>query len=216
MNEAASIAIPELLIHNIPRALVMGIEEALAVGAQRAFGAARGMDAGHLPHALGQWRHFHMNEAFHRALTAGDAAPTPINGNGIVTGRTGLIKLARFNIADGFWINGRRSRTRRQMAEANQAIEMLVQDDLFDSYQRPEEIVAFFVACFAKSPHVQPDTPHSIHIAVPSRDMKGWLFKETLHAFVRRYDGKPGMQQDLAIPTLKKQFGKQDKDGSTQ
>lgn len=209
--------IPDLLMRNIPREIIMAIEEALVVGAQRAYAAAHGMDDGHLPSVVGQLRHFHMNESFQRALTVSDAAPSPIRGNAIVTGRTGVFTLARFNIKEGLWVNGRRSQTRRQMSMANKAIEFLVQPELFADYKSPTEVVAFFVACFAGSLHTQPESPVSIQIAVPDRNMQGWLFRESIDVFVKRYDQKPMSQQDdLAMPKLKKNIGKQDKDGTTQ
>lgn len=111
MPQPTQETIHDLLVKNVPREVVMGVEDALTVGAQRAYMAARGMDEGHLPHAVGQLRHFHMNEAFQRALATNGAEPSPIRGNGIVTGRTGVFTLARFNIPEGFWINGRRSHT---------------------------------------------------------------------------------------------------------
>jgi hypothetical protein len=209
-------SIPDLLLRNIPRTLVMGIEEALSAGAQRAFGAANGMHDGHLPHVVGQLRHFHMNESFHRALSVGEASPTGIRGNSIVTGRVGVFKLARFNIPEGFWINGRRSHTRRQMSFANKAIEPLVQPELFAAYVPPTEAVAFFVSCFSGSVHIQPESPTSIQIAVPNHDMRGWLFREPLSVFVQRYDQKPATQDDLAKPKLKKNIGQQGKDGTSQ
>ena len=208
--------IPDLLIRSVPRELVMAIEEGLVVGAQRAYAAAKGMEDGHLPHVVGQLRHFHMNEAFHRALAVGSASPTPIRGNGIVTGRTGVFTLARFNIPQGFWVNGRRSHTRRQMCAANKTIEPLVQPELFSIYVPPSNAVAFFVSCFSGSMQVQPESPASIQIAVPNNDMRGWLFKEPLSAFMLRYEAQPIEQDDLAKPKLKMNFGKQDKDGTTQ
>ncbi len=209
--------IPDLLVKNVPRDVVMAIEEAFIVGAQRAHAAARGMDDGHLPSVVGQLRHFHLNETFQRALAANDAAPSPIRGNTIVTGRAGIFTLARFNIKEGLWVNGRRSKTRRQMSLANMAIEPLVQPGLFGDYQTPSEAVAFFVACFAGSLQVQPDAPTSIQIAVPDQRMEGWLFKEPIEAFAKRYDQKPEIQNDLAVPKLKKDIGKkQGKDGTTQ
>ncbi|KAE8759631.1 alpha/beta hydrolase [Paraburkholderia madseniana] len=216
MTHSQKDTIPELLVRNIPRGLVMAIEEALGVGAQRAFGGAKGMDQGHLPHIVGQLRHFHMNESFHRALTVGETNPTPIRGNGIVSGRSGVFTLARFNIPEGFWVNGRRSHTRRQMSFANKAIEPLVQPELFEEYSAPSEAVAFFVACFSGSLHVQPESPLSIQIAVPDRDMRGWLFREPVSAFLQRYEleQKPATQDDLAKPKLKKDK-KQGKDGTT-
>lgn len=217
MTNPAEKTIPDLLMRNIPREIVMGIEEALAVGAQRAYVAARGMDDGHLPSVVGQLRHFHMNESFQRALAVNNASPSPIRGNAIVTGQAGAFTLARFNIKEGLWVNGRRSQTRRQMSMANKAIEPLVQPELFANYEPPSEAVAFFVACFSGSLHIQPESPVSIQIAVPDRYMQGWLFREPIDTFVMRYDQKPVSQQDdLAMPKLKKNIGKQDKDGTTQ
>ena len=215
MNQPTKDTIPDLLLRNVPRDLVLGIEDALGAGAERAFGSAKGMDEGHLPHVVGQLRHFNMNEAFYRALAGGDAAPTAIRGNGLVTGRTGVFTLARFNIPEGFWINGRRSQTRRQMAFANMAIEPLVQPELFGQYQPPADAVAFFVACFSGSLQVRPEEPTSIQIAVPDRHMRGWLFREPLDLFVKRYDARQPSQADLAVPKLKKNMGKKDMGGTT-
>lgn len=199
--------IPDLLQRSLPRELVMAVEEALSVGAQRAYAASKGMDEGHLPHVVGQLRRFPMNEAFHRAM--GEALPT---ANGIVIGRAGVFTLARFNIPDGSWINGRHSHTRRQMSFANKTIEPLVQLGLFDQYTAPSDAVAFFVACFSGSLLIPPDAPVSIQIAVPDCEMRGWLFKEPLNVFLRRYEQKPAPQDDLAKPKLKK-IKKQGNDG---
>lgn len=208
-------SIHELLVRNIPREVVLGIEDALIVGAQRGYAVAHGMADGHLPHAVGQMRHFHMNESFHRALAVGDASPSPVRGNAIVTGRTGVFTLARFNISESVWTNGRRSHTRRQMSMANQAIEPLVQPGLFEDYAPPSAGVVFFVASFSKSLHQSPEAPVSIQIAVPDRYMRGWLFRERVGAFVQRYEQKPAAQDDLAVPKLKKKLGKQGKDGTS-
>ncbi len=217
MTNPAEKTIPDLLMRYIPREIIMGIEEALAVGAQRAYAAASGMDDGHLPSVVGQLRHFHMNESFQRALAMNNASPSPIRGNAIVTGQTGVFRLARFNIKEGLWVNGRRSQTRRQMSMANKAIEPLVQPELFANYEPPSEAVAFFVACFSGSLHIQPESPVSIQIAVPDQYMQGWLFREPIDTFLKRYDQKPASQQDdLAMPKLKKNIGKQDKDGTSQ
>lgn len=216
MAQPTEETIHDLLVRNIPRELVMGLEEAKLVGAQRAYAAARGMDDGHLPSVVGQLRHFHMNESFHRALTAGGASPSPLRGNQIVTGRAGIFTVARFNTKYGVWNSGRRSETRKQMSLANAAIEPLVQPGLFSGYVQPAEAVVFLVACFAGSLHSQPDTPISIEIAVPDRHMQSWLFREPVTAFIKRYDQKPAAaQNDLAVPKLKKNIGKQqDKDGT--
>lgn len=204
MGQLTRETIPRLLIRNIPRELVMAIEEALAAAAERAYRAASGMDDGHMPHIVGQMRHFHMNESFHRALEVGGVSPTPIQGNGLVSGKSGVFTLARFNIPVGVWVNGRRSQTRRQLAYANKAIEPLVQPELFDQYMPPSDAVVFFVACFSGSLHFQPESPISIQIAVPSSDMKDWLFREPVDAFLSRYEQQPAVQDDLAMPRLKK------------
>ena len=216
MTQPIQETIYDLLVRNIPRELVMALEEAKLVGAQRAYVAARGMDDGHLPSVVGQLRHFHMNELFHRALTVGGISPSPLRGNQIVTGRTGIFTVARFNTKYGVWNSGRRSETRKQMSLANAAIEPLVQPGLFSDYVQPSEGVVFLVACFAGSLHTQPETPISIEIAVPDRNMRGWLFRESIDAFIKRYDQKSTTaQDDLAVPKLKKDIGKQqDKDGT--
>jgi len=205
-----------LLLKNIPRPLVLAIEEAFSVGAQRAYAAAQGMDEGHLPHVVGQLRHFHMNEAFHRALAANNASPCPIRGSGIVSGRTGVFTLARFNAKDKLWNNARRSNTRRQMSEANRAIEPLVQSGLFSGYDAPADAVAFFVGCFAGSLRIQPEAPITMQIAVPDRHMRQWLFRESLDKFIQRYDMPASLQNDMARPKLKANVGKDlEKDGTS-
>jgi hypothetical protein len=217
MADTTQESLPDLLLTNVPRELVLGVEEALVVGAERAYAAGQGMDDGHLPHAVGQLRHFHMNEGFQRALSAAGASPSPVRGNGIVTGRAGVFTLARFNIPEGFWINGRRSHTRRQMSRANMAIEALVQPDLLSEYEPPSDAVAFFVACFSGSLRIHPEAPVSVQIAVPDRHMRGWLFKEPLATFVGRYDQKSVPQHDVAVPKLKKGIDqKAYKDGTRQ
>ena len=215
MNPPTKDTIPGLLVRSIPRELVLGVEDALNAGAGRAYASAKGMDEGHLPHVVGQLRHFNMNEAFYRALAEGDAAPTAIQGNGLVTGRTGVFTLARFNIPEGFWINGRRSQTRRQMAFANKARAPRGRPWLCDQCQPPAEAVAFFVACFSGSLQVQPQAPTSIQIAVPDRHMRGWLFREPLELFAKRYDADQSSQVDLAMPKLKKNIGKKDVGGAS-
>lgn len=208
--------IDELILRNISRELALSIKEACCLGARRAHTAARGMDDGHLPSVVGQLRHFHMNELFHQALAVNGASPSPLCGNRIVTGRSGIFTLARFNTRHGVWNSGRRSKTRRQMSLANAAIEPLIQPELFSDYRPPAHAVAFFVAVFPGSPHNQPDTPASIEIAIPDRHMENWLFREPLDVLVARYNQLPTVEQtDLAVPRLKKHVGnQQDKDGT--
>ncbi|GAB1594754.1 hypothetical protein [Lysobacter claricitrinus] len=203
MFQPSTASIPSLLVRDLPRELVMGVEDALRQGAYRAYGAAHGRENGHLPNVLGQLRHFDMNEGFHRALAAAHAQPTELRGNDLVLGRAGIFTLGRFNITSGCWLNGRRSHTRRHLALANQALEPLVQNVLFDQYREPPVAVAFFVACFSGSPRVQPEAPVSISVAVPDRDMRGWLFRESISTFLERYEPQVGEQVDLAKPKLR-------------
>ena len=213
MSQFPTETVASLLMRDLTRDLVMGVEDALVAGAARAFESARGMADGHLPHVVGQMRHFNMNEAFHRALAAANLDPSPLSGNAIVTGRVGALTLARFNIAEGFWINARRSQTRRHMALANRAIEPLVQAGLFGTYLPPSKVAVFFVACFSKSLQTQPEAPVSVQIAVPDSEMTGWLFRESLTAFAARYDATATTQVDLAVPKLKRDLGKGSEQG---
>jgi hypothetical protein len=193
-------AVAAFLMQNFQRDLIMGVEDALQIGAQRGYDAASGMNEGHRPSVVGQMRHFHMNETFHDALTAAGINSTPIRGNGIVVGRSGVFTVSRFNISAGLWYNGRRSRTRREMSYANRAVEPLVQPELFGEVKLITEATAFFVTSFSGS--FKNSFPVSIDLAVPDREMKGWLFREPLHTFLARYDEVPE-QVDLAVPKLK-------------
>lgn len=215
MSQPSRESVSDLLLRDLPRGLVMAIEEALGAGARRAHAAAIGMDEGHLPHVVGQLRHFHMNESFHRALEVGQASPTAIRGNGIISGRSGIFSLARFNIPWGFWVNGRRSHTRRQMSIANKSLEPLVQSELFEPYTPPSDATAFFVACFSRSADTISESPVSIQIAVPDRNMKDWLFREPVDVFLQRYEHKPVAQEDLVKPRLKQKKQQQGKEGSS-
>jgi hypothetical protein len=203
----------DLLMNCIPRELLLAVEEGLNAGAARAFQAARGADAGHLPHVLGQNRHFQMNEAYHRALEANGAAPTPIRGSAIITGTAGVFTLGRLNTREDVWASARRSKTRRHMALVNSSIEPLVQADLFASGEDTNQAVAFFVATFSPSLETQPEMPINIEIAVPNRALNKWLFKESLQTFVQRYNAPAKTQHDGALPKLKENR-KDKKDGT--
>ena len=197
-------AVPDLLVANLPRDLVMGIEDALTVGSRRAFEMGRDADRGHAPSVVGQMRHFRMNEAFHSALEASGANPSPIRGNNLVLGQAGIFTLSRFNIPLGAWNNGRRSQLRKQLSTANVAIEQLVQPQLFGAPGPITEAVAFFVSCFTPSLRGEPEVPDTIELAVPDRTMKHWIFREPLKLFLQRYDQTPAQQVDLARPVLKR------------
>jgi hypothetical protein len=206
-------AVADLLMQNIQRDLIMGVEDALQIGAQRGYDAASGMNDGHRPSVVGQMRHFHMNETFHDVLAAAGIGSTPIRGNGIVVGRSGVFTVSRFNISAGLWYNGRRSRTRREMSYANRTVEPLVQPELFGEVKPITEATAFFVTSFSGS--LKNSLPFSIDLAVPDREMKGWLFREPLHIFLTRYDALP-QQVDLAVPKLKSSIVELKSSGDTE
>ncbi|WP_339535487.1 hypothetical protein [Pseudomonas hunanensis] len=194
-------SIPDLIMANVPRDLLMGIEDALDAGALRAYLATKDLARGHRKNALGQMRHFHMNELFNEALMAAGAEMVPLRGNGVVVGKSGLFKLSRLNISETAWNNSNRSVTRRKLAEDNQGMAHLLQPSLFG----PVDINAgtlFIVACFSGSLSHNPETPLKIYLAVPDESMDGWLFREPLDRFIARYDEAP-KQVDLAQPKLK-------------
>lgn len=195
--------VESILVHNISRDLIMGIDDALKAGALRGFTQGSGMNLGHRSNAVGQMRHFHMNEAFHDALEAGSAEPTQIRGNRLVVGRSGLFMVGRFNSTNGVWNNGRRSRTRREMSLANRPIEQLVTQDLFESRQAITKGTVFFVAVFDRSVQESLAVPISIDIAVPDHEMAGWLYRKSVKSFLELYEVPSEPQIDLVIPTLK-------------
>lgn len=162
MTKTRQPTIPELLIHHVPRNIVMGAEDAFEAGALRAYLDTKDMDSNHRKNALGQMRAFRMNEAFEEMLRAADAVHTPLKGNGVVLGHAGIFKYGRVNMSSTLWNNVKRSATRRQLTEANQAMTQLVQPSLF----APEPITSgtfFFVACFTGSLTNQPERPVEIH-----------------------------------------------------
>lgn len=197
--------IASLLVQHIPRDLIMGVEDALFIGAQRGTSAGAGMNPGHRPHAVGQMRHFHMNETFRDALEAAGTNPSQIKGNRVVIAKAGIFALGRFNISNGVWNNGRRSRTRREMAMANLAIEPLVTPDLFDTYQPATKATVFFVGVFDRSVQDTAAVPMSIDVAVPDHELKEWLFRMPTTDFLALYESQTitDVQPDLAVPLLK-------------
>ncbi|MDD3936867.1 alpha/beta hydrolase [Rhodoferax sp.] len=197
--------IASLLVQHIPRDLIMGVEDSLFVGALRGTNAGAGMNPGHRSHAVGQMRHFHMNETFRDALEAAGTNPSQIKGNRVVIAKAGIFALGRFNISNGVWNNGRRSRTRREMAMANLSIEPLVMPDLFDTYQPATKATVFFVGVFDRSVQDTAAVPMSIDVAVPDHELKEWLFRMSTTEFLKLYDAPhvATAQPDLAVPLLK-------------
>lgn len=194
-------AIAALIIAHVPRNLMMGVEDAFDAGALLAHHATKDLDKKHRKNALGQMRHFHMNERFSESLQAAGAEHVPLKGNGVVVGQAGMFKFSRLNMSTTAWNNASRSTIRRELAKANQAMTQLLQPSLFG----PQDITTgtfFFVARFSGSLVHQPEKALEIYIAVPDSKMEGWLFREPLHLFLERYDRAP-KQIDNAQPKLK-------------
>lgn len=201
--------IPSTLVKELPKDLIMGIYDSLMAGANRAYTRSQYDEAGHKKTILGNMRNWCMNEEFHKSLAAAGCQPSPLKGNQIVVGKCGIINIGRINDNNVAWNNLTRSKTRKDLAAHNRFIEHLVQPSLLDS---PEEIptaTAFFLARFSGSLTVQPESPISIEIVVPSSDMKYWLFNEPVELFLNRYNVIPS-QIDKAMAKLKSGVIKKD------
>lgn len=196
--------IAELLVQNLPRDLVMGIEDALITGARRGYLASHTMHSGHRRSAIGQSRHFHMNEAFSEALEAAGAEPSPLRGNRIVVGRAGMLSIGRFHSDTGLK-GGSRSQSRKDLAEANAVLEKVVTPDLFEIERPLTTGSIFFVS--VSNPHYNGDEGEDplsrIEIGVPAVDMSGWVFHESTKIFLQRYE-LAAPQEDNAQVILKK------------
>lgn len=193
-------AIAAMLITHVPRDLVMGVEDAFTAGALRAFGLTKDVRKQRKT-ALGYMRHIQMNERFSDLLEASNAELMSSQGNRIIVGVAGMFKFARLNMNTTNWSRPNRSTTRRELAEANEAMSQLVQPSLFG----PQDVTSgtfFFVARFSGSLHHHPEKPLQIYIAVPNPKMDGWLFREPLSQFLDRYEVAP-KQLDNAKVKLK-------------
>jgi hypothetical protein len=197
-------SIAALLIANVPRDLVMGVEDAFAAGALQAFGLTKEVSKKQRKTALGYMRHIQMNERFSDLLEASNAELISSQGNRVIVGVAGMFKFARLNMSTTNWNSPTRSTTRRELAEANEAMSQLVQPSLFGS-QDVTSGAFFFVARFSGSLHQHPEKPLQVYIAVPNPKMDGWLFREPLSQFLDRYDAAP-KQADNATVKLKAGF----------
>lgn len=169
------------------------------------------MDAGHKTAAIGQMRHFHSNEAFRDALEAGGANPTTLKGNQIVVGQAGMFSIARFHSDIGIQ-GGKKSKARKHMSEVNKVVEELVVPDFFQQKRAATNACVFFMSSSNKHYNGQEDqSPLSIiEIGVPSPDMTGWIFHETIEIFLRRYEAVEPAQEDNLAVRLKKSATKRD------
>ena len=210
MSIGKSEEIASLIVSHISRDVILAIEEALIVGAKRAFNRCNGIHDGHITSALGQMRHFEMNQAFFSTLETHNICSTYLRGNEIVVGKSGMLNIARFTANDDKWNSARRSQARKKLAKCNVQLETLVYPDLFaDQHIEPSSGTIFFVTCFSGSMENSPDKPIRVQVAVCDSDMKQWLFIEDISKFVDRYivtstcDANNTVE-DLVKPKLKK------------
>lgn len=200
----SSEGIESLIVANVPRDLIAAMEEALITGAAEGAAGSGTLAKGHRAHAVGQMRHFRTNERFFEALAAAEASPTPLNGNRLVVGRVGIFYVSRFNVTTHFWSNAKRSKSRRQLAMFNLAIEHLVTPDLFENYEPAQSASLFTVGVFDRSPSNALAELVRVDIAIPRPDMDGWLYRQPVAKALALYDTKPQViQPDMAYPVLK-------------
>lgn len=193
--------IATVLREHLTPQLLLSIRDALTSGATRAHASVNLRHKGHMASAVSQIRHFHMNEAFHRALEENGASPTPPSGNTIVTARAGILTTARLNTTHNPLASARRSSSRRLLAKANDVIGRLAQPDLFECRAPVTAATVFFIATFAD---YKSALPASLHIAVPDKNIRHWLFMEELDNFINSYTEQPMAQPDLAVPRIKR------------
>jgi len=201
--------IPGTLVQNLTKDLVMGINESLYAGAERAYVRAKHDATGHRSSILGNMRHWCMNEEFYKSLLANGCTPSPLKGNNLVTGKSGIFNIGRINDNNVSWNNLTRAKTRQRLAEHNRFIESLVQPSLFGDPDDIPTATVFFLARFSGSFSEQPEAPLSIELVVPSHDMRSWLFREDIAQFLTRYD-QAISQSDKALPKLKSNKIKKD------
>lgn len=214
MNNAAGRSLKELeqlITSQIPRDLFMACEDAYHNGDEKGRRLASSFAKGHRPSAVGQGKHFYINEAFHEALTVHGADPTPLRGTQLVIGRVGIFNIVRLNVPGHKWVNLRRSATRTALAELNHIIERrFVQSDFFADAGEPTGGTIFILGVMDGIDANGVAQLTQVMLALPAPGMKSWLYISTISNFVDLYDPEvPTVQLDNALPKLKIQPKKQ-------
>ena len=201
----------QLIIKNIPRDVFMACEDAYYDGDERGRAQSSGFAEGHRPSAAGHSKHFRINEAFHEALQAQGADPTPLKGTRLVVGRLGIFNIARLNVPGHKWVSLRRSATRKALAELNDSIKTkYVQHDFFATNSEPSSGTIFILGVMDGIDENGIAQLTQVMVALPAPDMKSWLYKSTISDFVSLYDQMGVHEQvDNAQPPLKIQPKKQ-------
>lgn len=202
----------KLVIQHIPRDALMACEDAYYGGDVKGRMQSAAFDLGHRPSAAGQVKHFYINEAFHEALQAHGGEPTPLRGTRLVVGRFGVFNVARLNVPGHKWVNLKRSATRQKLAELNHVIDRkYVQGDLFSGERETVTAGTIFVLGVVDGIDANGIAQLTqVMVALPSPDMKSWLYISSMADFLKLYDQTDTVvQPDNAQPKLKAQPKKQ-------
>jgi hypothetical protein len=205
-------ALEQLITKHIARDALMAFEDAYYDGDQKGRVQASAFAQGHRPSAAGQVKHFHINEAFHEALVAHGANPSPLRGTRLVIGRLGIFNIVRLNVPGHKWTNLQRSATRKALAELNEHIQRkYVQGDLFSESREIAEATLFILGVMdGLDANGVAQLTHCM-VALPAADMKSWLYLKTMAEFLKVYDRAPAdSQADNAMPKLKRAETKKD------
>lgn len=202
----------QLIVTNVPKDLLMACEDAYRTGDQQGRQHSAIYQAGHRASAVGQSKHFFINETFHEALQAHGATPTSLCGTRLVVGRMGIFNIARLNVPGHKWVNLRSSSTRSRLAELNSNIERkYVQGDMF--VQQPREVAVgtiFILGVMDGADANGLSQLTQVMVALPAPDMKSWLYISSIADFLKLYDQiDTSVQPDKAVPKLKVQRKKQ-------
>ncbi|WP_370678455.1 hypothetical protein [Comamonas sp. GB3 AK4-5] len=198
----------QLIKENIQRDALMALDDAYKSGDDKCVAHATLFARTHRSSGAGQNRHFFTNETFHEALTVHGAKPSPLCGTKLVIGKLGIFSIARLNVPGHKWVNLKGSKTRKQLAQLNTAIERTyVQGDLFDA-DRPVSAGTIFILGVMDGLDIATGVAKltQVMIALPAPDMKSWLYIKPLTEFLKLYDlPENNNQYDGAVPTLKAQ-----------
>lgn len=203
----------KLIKENIPRDAFMALDDAYKSGDLKCITHAPLLfSQPHRPSGAGQIRHFFNNETFHEALSVHGASPTPLSGTRLVVGKLGIFNIARLNVPGHKWVRLKTSKSRKQLAQLNEAIEnKYVQPGLFDTDRVVSTGTIFILGVMdGWNAGAKISALTQVMIALPAPNLESWLYIKPLNEFLKLYDlPENNNQQDGAVPTLKAQPKKQ-------
>lgn len=203
----------QLIKENIPRDALMALDDAYKAGDKKCIThAPKLFEQDHRPSGAGQIRHLFVNESFREALAVHGADPTPLSGTRLVVGKLGIFNIARLNVPSHKWVRLKSSKTRKQLAQLNTAIERTyIQGDLFEA-EKPVSAGTIFILGVMDGWNTDAKITAltQVMIALPAPDMESWLYIKPLTEFLKLYDlPETNKPQDGAVPKLKAQPKKQ-------